>query len=301
MKRISAAETSSFDLFLDTICNTFGGIVFLAMLLAITVQMRSVEPKDIAPPAASPDAIRELLTELDDVSAKHEELSNALMRLPPPAPRHEDIEYHELTAQLEVLQERLSDATARRTSVARDLANQLVTNMQLKEESEHVVEELKGIEEQVDQRSEHLRRTLADQQETLRLPRERTSRSSSALLLLQGGTVYLARQPSLFSSDFNSEHVTTEAVFGGGVRIIPKSAAGWKLSLSGGWSKTDQLLKDTVATGSIVTIAVWPDSHDSFARVKRRMVELGLFYQLWPQAENEALTVHFGGGGSRVQ
>ncbi len=41
MGRRKRETPSSLELFLDTICNTFGGIVFLAILLSIIVQNRT--------------------------------------------------------------------------------------------------------------------------------------------------------------------------------------------------------------------------------------------------------------------
>lgn len=38
MRRVGSSEISSLDLLLDTICNTFGGIVFIALLLALLSQ-----------------------------------------------------------------------------------------------------------------------------------------------------------------------------------------------------------------------------------------------------------------------
>lgn len=40
-KRRSGANADSLDLFLDTICNAFGGLLFLAILLTLLVQMQS--------------------------------------------------------------------------------------------------------------------------------------------------------------------------------------------------------------------------------------------------------------------
>src|SRR6056297_1624177 len=40
MKRHASDQGDSFDLFLDTICNTFGGIVFLAILVALLAKIR---------------------------------------------------------------------------------------------------------------------------------------------------------------------------------------------------------------------------------------------------------------------
>jgi len=39
-RRRQRVQTSSLDLFLDTICNAFGGIMFISILISILIQMR---------------------------------------------------------------------------------------------------------------------------------------------------------------------------------------------------------------------------------------------------------------------
>ena len=42
-RRTSAGVNGSLELFLDTICNMFGGIMFMAILLSVLLQMRGKE------------------------------------------------------------------------------------------------------------------------------------------------------------------------------------------------------------------------------------------------------------------
>ncbi len=50
MKRRRTGQASSLDLFLDTICNAFGGIMFLAILLSVLVQNRTKQPSEVKTP-----------------------------------------------------------------------------------------------------------------------------------------------------------------------------------------------------------------------------------------------------------
>ena len=73
-RRRTKINASSLDLFLDTICNAFGGIMFLSILIAVLAQLRdsqqSKEPVD--------EALSQ--SEVDDFSHKLEELQSEYFR-----------------------------------------------------------------------------------------------------------------------------------------------------------------------------------------------------------------------------
>lgn len=302
MKR-QQTENSSFDLFLDTICNTFGGIVFLAILLAIMIQTRAVvrtpDGMDQQPP--TPDEVRTLIVQLDAISAQHSDLGEALKNTPASARSAGDSEFQQLAAQLDQLTDELTEAAAQQASQTRQLAELLAENARLQDENSQVPAELQAAQHQVAQSTAALRTTVADQQQTLQLPRVRASSASSVLLLLDSAQVYLALQPSLFGGDYNHQHVNIKQVASGGTEIAPVVGAGWHVGTSEGREGIRGVIRTAAAGGHIITIAVWPDSYDDFAEVKSQMVGSQVGYQLWPQKEGELLTVYRGGGGSRVQ
>ena len=51
-KRPDESNSASLDLLLDTICNTFGGVLFVSMLVVILLNMSAAEVSD-EPPSAS--------------------------------------------------------------------------------------------------------------------------------------------------------------------------------------------------------------------------------------------------------
>ena len=63
-RRRQRTETnSSLDLLLDTICNTFGGIIFLAILVAVLLQFSGAAPFE-TPATTSDESVRALETEI---------------------------------------------------------------------------------------------------------------------------------------------------------------------------------------------------------------------------------------------
>src|SRR5687768_3661347 len=57
MSRKSSASSDSLDLLLDTICNTFGGVLFIAMLVIILLNMSGEKAASVP---ATPDAQAQL-------------------------------------------------------------------------------------------------------------------------------------------------------------------------------------------------------------------------------------------------
>ncbi len=73
MSRRQRDDSDSFDLFLDTICNTFGGNVFLAILVALLAKVRSGTDSPDGPPPASPAAVRAAELKLQQITVNWSE------------------------------------------------------------------------------------------------------------------------------------------------------------------------------------------------------------------------------------
>lgn len=101
--RRRSSSSSSFELFLDTICNTFGGILFIAILIAI--QIRQTEERIETPlESVSPEKIAELQQTLDDIVSEIKSAKDLreTVRKTMPEPTSEDVKnllnrYNELT------------------------------------------------------------------------------------------------------------------------------------------------------------------------------------------------------------
>jgi hypothetical protein len=301
--RSETSEVSSFDLFLDTICNTFGGVVFLAILMALLIQTHSVVKTDDnqgqAPP--SPDEIREMISELDALSAAHAALSETLLNTPQPTRSDDNDAFRQLVKKSSELEADVAEITSQNADAAKSLAQLIAANAALDHENSQIPVQIKDAENGVAAgRAKH--QALAEsKQQNLRLPRERTTSSASALLMFQNGRVVLAFQPSVIGSGFVDANVTKSAATLNRIRITINPGAGWDFTDPGDRVEIAETIADAARNGNAITVAVWPDSYELFDDLRKQMIDSNVPYQLWPQDAGEELLLSFGSGVTRIQ
>ncbi|MFG0262330.1 MAG: hypothetical protein ACF788_08060, partial [Novipirellula sp. JB048] len=184
--------TSSFDLFLDTICNTFGGIVFLAILLAIMIQNQSiVKSVDNEGEYATAEQVRVAMAELEDASAQYDQLQMSLAALPPTPSVVDDSELQALSEIQDQLKAQLEASLKAETEASRMLAQTLESNAEQRTENERIPQQLDEATKQLNKAQADYASLAEAKQQTLRLPRVESSRMSSVLLLIQDGSLYL--------------------------------------------------------------------------------------------------------------
>jgi hypothetical protein len=291
--------SDSFELFLDTICNTFGGIVFLAILLAIMIQTRSIvsteQPDDRN---ASPDQVREAVSELESLAREQQELQQAISTLPEPNVNPKDIELADLIEEAQAAEKIAAETMQRQLAKSRELGMLLASNGALEQENEEVPKVVKSAKAKVDEQEESLKQIIASKEQPIQIARVRASGAASVLLLVSDHQVYLARKPSLFGQGFNEDHVSTAIQADSGIQVIAKTGKGWSRNSAEGRAEFRDVIQSARREGMTLTLAIWPGSYQDFADLRQEMVDANVFFQLWPQAETETLTVYIGGGGS---
>ncbi len=294
--------TSSFDLFLDTICNTFGGIVFLAILLAVMVQSRSVVKSiDQNERHATPEQVREATSQLESAWATLGQLQTTLAGMPSARSGVDDSQFLELTTQKESLDQQLNELLKTETQLAQTLAKIVEETAKQRQKNEAVPEELDETKRASDEATADFKQLVDSKQQTLRLPKVRTSSQASVLMLVQADTVYLAKIPALFGQGFNDAQVETSSQADGGIEISPKIGTGWDLASSTGQAEFLTAVRNAAGQGHSITIAVWADSFERFSQIRDTLVSEGVLYDLWPQSDGEVLKVYLGGGQTSVQ
>ncbi|TWU26774.1 hypothetical protein Pla52o_06290 [Novipirellula galeiformis] len=294
--------TASFDLFLDTICNTFGGIVFLAILLAIMIQNQSiVKSENNEGEHASPEQVRIAMAELEDASAQYKQLQMSLAAFPQSTSIVDDSELQTLTYIQSQLKEQLDTSINAETNASRMLAQTLEKNAEQRTENERIPQQLDEATKQLNKAQADYASLAEAKQQTLRLPRVRSSNMTSVLLLVRDGSLYLAKMPALFDQGFNSTQVSTKTNADKGIQVHPIPGAGWDLASGVAEQEFRNLIQDAKSQAYSMTIAIWPESYDEFEKLREQMIQQGVPYQLWPQSDGETLIVFLGGGASSVQ
>jgi len=292
-------QTDSFDLFLDTICNTFGGIIFLAILVAILIQTRSVlhQPEQKDQTTHTRQEVRELQTRLTAAQSSVERLTSALESMPEINPNDDFREFAKTKNEIAEIDQNIQKMMSESKTKSKELEAIIAANEKLAEDNEKVPERLKSLTELVNNEESAVSELINTRQTTLKLPREKASSARSTLALLNGDLLYIAGEFDGIRDEFDGPHVETIKTVGG-FRVLPLTGQG----VGTGNSQTASFLSKTVRQGQIVTLAVWPDSFGLFAELKPKLIESGLRYQIWIQSPKTDLVVSIGSStSSRAQ
>ncbi len=302
MKRRRTGQATSLDLFLDTICNAFGGIMFMAILLSILVQNRSKEPTPVKSNEVQMTAseAREVLGQLSTLTSAHTRLSELLVELRKNQPLPEDQAIRNLIKQNDQMQKELDETIREQAEVSKQLAQQMETNAEIVQSMEEFRAQLTAERSALEKDTLALDEALSDQMEVLKLPVVQTSSKQRVYIFVRHNKVYaLTTQPGPVSalSDLNEEDLSIRRIGDNAFNAAPKSARGW----SSEGSKVLEYLQACSNSFHVFVVFVWPDSHAEFASLKAKMIQAGFRYELQPIANLPYIPFSPGSTDSRVQ
>lgn len=283
-------DSSNLELLLDTMCNAFGGVMFVAILLAVLSQFTeiSANPRDAS-----------AMLHLKRLEARRVELRAVVQRLLQ-AQRQQD-------TLVSTLQE---DPGGALTTTLRSL---LISNT--KEAERHselgksaekakarlnaAVSELTKLRGEIDELREKTRIALriakaAREKRTreLRLPKLHPSRNIPYFIAVRWNRLYIMTKDS---RAIEYKEVGNSRVF------TPIAERG--VNLKGRWMTSDEILRirrDVSPTRYSLQFAVWPDSYAAFVPVRDYFVDAGYDYN-WYIVPTDRPNISVGPGRSEDQ
>lgn len=272
----STIQDGSLELLLDTICNTFGGIVFISMLVVVLLNMSGDRAATQAPTPQDELALQSSLTELEAAQLRLDTLNKTRELRSEVSDKLVTEEQLQLARQFQELELR---CTARVEETAR-----------ITTEAARVRQDSNSIEEQVRERTtraDALRKELAAQ--TASLQKEVESRSQnvtppklehlpnhrSVSLILKGKRltpVIKVGAGGVETRNIDELIVSTED---GAQYLDVKPGAGIKVNTDGSnASQIRTLLKLFRPDRHVLRVWVWPDSFEEFTVVQKSISEL---------------------------
>ncbi|MCR4412721.1 MAG: hypothetical protein NUV77_09885 [Thermoguttaceae bacterium] len=291
MARRSTRWPASLDLILDTVCNTFGCILLLALLVSILARH----------------------------AGQRVQASVESLQLQARWQREWD-RYRAMQAEWQALREQLADlpadaeALGRQEQALRDQCRELVEEIA---RLENARQNLQQQQAKAKQKAEDLRRTLdqardelaqaakslAQKQEELVLSMEREAPGKRPIaLVVRFGRLYVWHRYDAMGlrAGLNTDDFLVVGREPGGILTQPKPYAGVPLDGPDNEARVAQRLRVFHPQTDALHVAVWPDSFAEFAVLRRVAVRMGFEYRLLAMAEGEPLFDR-GGHDSRVQ
>jgi len=280
-KRRRTQQGDSFDLFLDTITNTFGGVLLIALLIVLMIRENTDgAPKDHQPgPSVDlqvvQSAIKALEAERDSLAASLRDqkvLSDDLI----------DGELKELSKDLSAKISERGKLSAQTAELSRLVKQASVNNTGLAAKGEQEKIDLVQRTAEFKKLSELLNAEQTARTHTMALPKEKRTSKSEVPVFLEGDQLFVVkRDRNGISKQINTQHFQKTTAGLAGLRIDSENyrvRPGAGLNLESKALRAE--LKRYSASRDYFAIVVRSDSFDVFSKLRSLFVESGFEYRI---------------------
>jgi hypothetical protein len=298
-RRRQRVQTSSLDLFLDTICNAFGGIMFISILISILIQMRG----DSSETNARQNAITEV-TAIDQQS-KVKQLQHQVRILSETVTERERLLFNEdsaesteLLAKKDLLVESLEKIQQDQQRLLDTTAAKTIEIQKSQMELQNLSQRLTDARLAVSERSKELDEALDSVETTTTLPKVASTFKGNLMFAMRYGKLYLITDvDGTGSNGIHSQHATSVNL-GVGVQVRLKQAAGWGLDSPQDMAALDRVLQKHLSSETFISVAVFSDAHEDFSRFKAKLIQMQYDYDLLPLDNPDTLMIVQGGSAT---
>ena len=292
MKRKSGSSGDSLDLLLDTICNTFGGILFISMLVVILVNAASQDVSSSLPTQVDHQRLVESRRQLSDMTIKLDSLRRAVRQTEQLRDRFTDAEGQAVIDDLQVLQDTTELLHETRDASLGELAETQELINETARETARLRVAMRNAQQDLAATQRQLESEVALRSRTSKLPRQKTTTRQQAPFFLKAGR--LCSYANVDSRGNLSRNETEVRLLeeGGKTFAVPVGGAGLMFKPDG--SNVDEVtrrLEPFYESKYFIAIVVWDDSFEQFQIIKDAAVRGNYEYQLIPMSRDEKIYI----------
>ena len=282
--RTQPSDDGSLDLLLDTICNTFGGVMLICLLVAVLLNFTSGEAAITPPTAESHENLvnqQRLLNQLNKRLIELEQIRDELERDPI------DEAIVELVQSMEKSEAELFQMDRIRNRLLDELsASQIVIN-----ESAMEMSKLKRIQEEL--KAEVERRTR-----TSRPPKSRETNKTAIVAFLRDGRLSFYTSVNAAGKLAMNKAETRYVAGKQGVEPIPGKGTSVNHEAQ---EQIKNRLRAFDSSRFFIDVMIWEDSFDSFQVLREAITDQNLEYGLSILNDDEFVSIGRTPGPRRVQ
>ena len=288
----ASEDVKSFDLLLDTVTNTFGGILFLAMLVVILLRITHKESLR-SQQAVLREPIAGLESELQELLARRQQMRQALalqaniIRDLAPHDKREAFDGLQATKQTVAELAERRDQTLQQIVQTRNeiagIAAELATLDQQREAANREVAWLKS----------KLKTEIESRTSTARPPRAHRTRKREIPIVVRYGRLYVPYETisDRIAGKLNTEDMAIIRSRGDELFATPKPYAGLEITDAHPFVRALSMKLASFDPGNYyIAVAIWEDSFEKFELVKRALINGRYEYRLIPVHEGGRIT-----------
>ena len=292
-RRISAeTKESSLELLLDTICNTFGGVLFIAILVIVLVNMSSRQINKIPQQSRAQQDLEllQLQQDLEQARSQLETLNETASRMESIKAQFTNQESIALAQKLHESELNFSQTVISNTRRGEDTAEMQQKINQINEQLEQQSQELRDLRKELENLSVKLKGVVAKNSRESRLPTaQKQVGTPDAYFILKQGVLCNLNHPAESRRSTESGTQFLDPVLSAGLKISEKQ--------TDTSSVTGKLDVQRIPGRHLIRVWVSPDSHTQWNLVREALVKRGNPYELILLPDKERLSY---GASSRV-
>lgn len=306
MSRRRSSRTDSLEMLLDTICNTFGGVLFIAILVVMLLQQsgQKTESAQSLSTTVTPDEVDRLSQQLEEMQTEEARLRPVLESQLSVVESFATDEVRELLSRRRELISEESTLREQVVTLEAKNAKDLAQIERQKKENSGVTEANRDGKEKVKDLTARLDEQRKKRTTEARLPMRRAAGVRSEVgLVLQYGRIYLWHRFDRNGTrlGLNTDHFVVIGDESGALITVPNPAAGIPLDgAEPSRRELRQLLSQFNPSYAYLTPIVREDSYAAFPEFRNIALEMGFNYRLMPVDAGEPV-MDRGGSGSAVQ
>ncbi|MDR1383783.1 MAG: hypothetical protein LBJ67_08065 [Planctomycetaceae bacterium] len=268
----------SLELFLDVVCNTFGGILFIAILVAVLTRM--IKHGEIDKPIADTvpsDVVLASQNRLEELLAEQEQLQKMNVAFYDSAP-----DKSELLRQIFDLEKQRGELLKQKTLQTATIIENVKTIADAENLWNQTLRELEQIREQYQtQQRIFFDTAVKDKIQEIQLPRMKASYKRKVALIVQGDKLFFWHKtlPNGSSAGLNDEQFTAFDN-GSSIETYPKPWTGFDYTKQSD-AQTLASLRKFDSSHVAFDVIMFQDSYDSFHLLRKILVQNHFEYTLF--------------------
>ncbi|MEO2035403.1 MAG: hypothetical protein ABGZ35_25270 [Planctomycetaceae bacterium] len=291
MRRKKSSQ-DSLDLLLDTICNTFGGIVFISILVVILVNSANQTAGSKAPRESDHRRLIQNHRRLSESRERLESLRRAAQQAEQIRERFSDEQTETLLNDLKSMSTSSGQLHDKRNSDLEELSESQILMNETAQALEQLRQTIQKTRRILNSAERQLQNEIALRSRTSKLPRQQQTTKEQVAFFVKGGR--LCSHASVDSSGNLTRNEAESAVqtVDGKEFAEPIVSAGLRIEPGGeNVEAISERFKKFDPDKHFLGIVVWEDSFEHFEMVKQAAIRLGFKYQLIPLAQDEKVLI----------
>ena len=295
-RRVRRVESdSSLELLLDTICNTFGGILFIALLVSILMSQRSAEVLTKPVDQSAQAAMNRFTAELETVQQELDEARKSSELLEQLSTRISDPEIKRLLSRKEDLEKSLERIER---MVSEDLVDVSQEQKKVNETTNEIAAAqnmLEGAKRELDELKKRLGKAIEDNSRVAGFPiAQSTSKSQVTVCIGRGKICFLEQNMNGTLVDDPSQIVDMTDK-----KILPNFDNGVIVNKKDGLGSLHSKINEYKAQNHFFRIFIWKDSFETYQTFSDIIAKKRFSYEVNPMIEGDYLVK--GPSNARVQ